>query len=257
MNNLRTIITLALIGLSTCLSSQSSYILPSGKKSIFINEVNRVTIIGTTESVAKIEIEGSQLAHPERAKGLRLVNGSGYDDNTDIGLSIVEEDDQMVIREVSNRSRRRYTIYVPSDYEVSYHITSNRGGGLIIEDVKAELDVSTLHNSITMTGVSGPMAIHSVHGRIEATFDKVNQTGPISIYSVHGHLDVSIPSQTKADVSMFSGHGEIYSDVDLKIDRKEGGQNLINISDVKATINGGGVKFSLKTQHSDIYLRNI
>jgi len=256
MKNIKLLFTLVFCMISISHLSQNTYTLPTGNKTIFLDEINRVSIIGTTENAATIEVDGRRHSRSDRAKGLKLINGLGLDDNTDIGLHVKEDGDQIVIREVSSRSHRRYTFYIPSDYVVTYHSTSHSGGKLTIEDVTAELDVSTLHNSIEMSGVKGPMAIHSVHGRIEAIFDQVNQSGPISIYSVHGHVDVSIPTSTKADLMISSGHGEIYSDVDMKIDTNQSGLKKISNSDIRAKVNGGGVKFSLKTQHADIYLRN-
>jgi len=257
MNKLQLVFTIVGFALSTCLSSQTSYTLPKGKKSIFFNEVNQVSIVGTTDNTARIEIEGSSSRHPERAQGLKLINGSGYEDNTDIGLSVEENGDELIIREVSNRSNQRYTFYVPVGYFVKYQATSNRGGKLNLENIEAELDISTLFNSISMSGVKGPMTIHSVHGRIEAIFDQLNQEGPINLYSVHGHLDISIPQNTKADLMMSSGHGEIYSNVDMKIEKNINGLNKISNGDIRAAINGGGVKLSIKSQHGDIYLRNL
>ena len=135
--------------------------------------------------------------------------------------------------------------------------------------MESEIEVTAQFNNIKLEGVAGPMSISTIHGNIDAIFSKVNQENPITIRSTHGHVDVSIPSNTKADIKMASGHGEMFTDFEIKIKESEptpeqnvegSGQsskscNCPNDQKVIGKINSGGVLVDLRTSHSNIYFR--
>ena len=95
------------------------------------------------------------------------------------------------------------------------------------------------------------MAVKSVYGSVEAFFQDVSQTGSISIHSVYDLIDVSLPSSTNAEIDLRTPWGQIYSNMDIKVD--DSGQ--LTQKAVSGTLNSGGVEISLKSGYDNIYLR--
>jgi len=239
----------------TSIWSQSSYTIDESSTKISILEVNRVTLVGTDDNKITIEIEGGGYVVPEKAKGLRLITPSGLTDNTGIGLHIEKDGDKHIVRSLSNKSSKRYIFNVPSTYFVHYESSGQYGKKLIIEDLKAELDASVGYNGVSLTGVTGPMAIHSLYGGIQADFESVSQKGPISLYSVYQDVDVTVPASTKAEFKLKVSYGDLYSDMDLQYPKSADGMTNLSGKNMGATANGGGVSFTIKSGYKNIYLR--
>ena len=84
----------------------------------------------------------------------------------------------------------------------------------------------------------------------------MSQQAPISISSVNGELDITIPSNTKADLVLSTFSGDIFTDMDIEFDKKsKEGLSIIGGNKIKGTLNGGGVDILLNTINDNIYLR--
>ena len=237
------------------INAQNSYTIDGSSGAIVLKEVKKVTLMGTTDGAVTIETDMEDEEDSDRAKGLRLINPAGLVDNTGIGLSIKEEDGKHVISEVSSKGGNRYTIKVPNGYAVHYECTGVNGGTLEIHDVGAELDVSVNYNSVELHGVTGPLAVHSVYGSIDANFTSVSQSGPSSLYSVYSHVDVSLPASTKANLHLSAAYGDVYSDMEVSYVEDENGMKNLSGRKMMATTNGGGVEFTIKSGYGNVYLR--
>ena len=102
---------------------------------------------------------------------------------------------------------------------------------------------------------TGPMAISSVHGAIDAVFSEISQANSISLYSVHNHVDVSVPASAKADFKLNSAWGEMFTDLDLDYGDTDGELKKVSRKKVVGKFNGGGVDFNITSTHNNIYLR--
>ena len=237
------------------ISAQESYTIDGASGKLTILEVNRVTLVGTDDNKVTIEIEGGGSVVPEKAKGLRLINPSGLTDNTGIGLSVEKDGDTQVVRSLSSKTGMRYIFKVPHDYFVHYESSGVNGKRLIVENLRAELDVSVNYNGVELSGVTGPMAIHSVYKSIEANFESVSQEGSISLYSVYQDVDVTVPSSTKAEFKLKVSYGDLYSDLDLEYPKGSDGMKNLSGKNMGAMANGGGVSFTIKSGYKNVYLR--
>ena len=59
----------------------------------------------------------------------------------------------------------------------------------------------------------------------------------------------------KANFRVSTGWGEIYSNLDIEIERDEGNMKRYGTNKVVGKLNGGGVSFEVKSSHGSIYLR--
>ncbi|MDN3588288.1 DUF4097 family beta strand repeat-containing protein [Pedobacter aquatilis] len=153
----------------------------------------------------------------ERAKGLRVITGSGFTDNTGLGIDVTSQGSEINVNTVNKELKGVLTIKVPQGVKVKFTNQSNMyHSDLILKNLKSEIEVSSSYNKIKLENNSGPMSVKSLFGSIDASF--LNEVkGPVSIISVYGHVDVSLPASVKANVELSSGYGKLYAADELKI----------------------------------------
>jgi predicted membrane protein len=248
--------TLILVALTSGLVHAQEYKLAKTTGTLAIKEVNSVVIEGTTGNEIIFVNKDHSNEKDERAEGLKVVSGYGLEDNTNIGLSVVEKNGVIEVRQLKKMDGPEIVIKVPKGITVSYSHTSPYGNDFEIKNFEGEIEVSTLHNGVTITNSTGPMTVKTVHGDIEAKLPATIKN-PISIVSVHGHVDVALPAGFKANLKLGTVYGELYLDPDFKIesDHKEGDDLVVHSSNVSGKLNGGGIEISLSSTHNNVYLR--
>lgn len=229
--------------------------LPKTSGKLLISEVNNVTVEGYDGK----EIIFSSLDGPrekdKRADGLRAISSMGLEDNTGIGLSVVDKGNTVEVYQLKKMSGPKVKIMVPKGVTVSYSHTSPYGSSIKINNVESEIEISTVHNGVRLDNVTGPMAVKTVHGSIDVIFGNTVKN-PVSIVSVHGPVDVTLPIATKANLSMATSYGEMFVDPAIKIEfEDQGDMRRLSSSKVNGKLNGGGIDFRLSSTHNNIYLR--
>jgi hypothetical protein len=222
---------------------------------LIVKEVNEVEFVGHSGSGVIIQAAAANKNDSERAEGLKLINGLGLEDNTNVGLNVEKEGDSNVIRELSSRNSRAYIIQVPKGVTIVYEHSSSYGDDVVFKNILGEIESTTNHNDVVLENVTGPITVNTVHGDIDGGFTTINQANPISIVSSHGDIDLSIPESTKANLKIDTSWGEIYSDLNIAIKPEEGKMKSYGGNNVAGTLNGGGVSFQIKSTHGNIYLR--
>ena len=248
-------LTMYLLAMCFVISQAQEHKLNMSSGKLIIKEVDRVTVEGYTGSEVIFSTDYVRKRNDERGKGLRPINGGGIEDNTDIGLSVVKTGNDAEVRQVSPNSKARYTIKVPKGVSIYYEHTTYHGKQVQFENVESEIEVSVHYNSVDLKNVTGPMAIKSVYGHIEAEFGSLNQTGSVSLYSTYDFVDVTLPTAAKANVTMSTPYGEMLTDMKIDMGTSEGEMTKLSSKKVTGTINGGGVDLSLKSSYKNIYLR--
>jgi hypothetical protein len=130
--------------------------------------------------------------------------------------------------------------------------------GVEVKSFSGELEIKTMISGIDLKDVTGPLTINSMSGPINIEFSTVNQSAPITITSYSAEIDITMPSNTKANLKMSSMNGDIYTDFDIKFKEDKETRGLRYIgggSNISGTINGGGVDVLLKALSDNIYLR--
>jgi hypothetical protein len=250
---LMTLLTVFSLNVTNAQSNEFKLDMSSGK--LMVKEINEIKFVGHSGSGVTITREGVNKETSDRAKGLKLINGLGLEDNTGIGLSAVKEGEGTTLTQISSNGDGRYLVKVPKGVTIVYEHSSPHGDDVIFKDIAGEIEATTNHSDIRLENVSGPLSINTVHGDVEGIFTTVNQSNALSIVSSHGDIDLSIPSATKADFRISTSWGEIYSDLDIKIDANQGSMKQYGGNKVIGKLNGGGVSFEVKSSHGSIYLR--
>ncbi|PZP48631.1 MAG: hypothetical protein DI598_09780 [Pseudopedobacter saltans] len=203
----------------------------------------------------------------ERADGLRLISGSGLKDNTGLGVSMEDKDNVVTVSYVSKRDHDDITIKVPNSMSITIKtsdVIHNRP--FEIKNFKGELEIGTVYNTINLENVTGPINAKTIYGSLTAKFAQ-SIKGPISLVSVYKFVDATIPSSLKANISLSTQYGNVYAAEGLDIKRDAvkakanddddltGMTDWSKSSDIKGTLNGGGIDFILKSSYGKIYLR--
>lgn len=212
---------------------------------------SRANVTVKTHSGKELLIKGgSHSTIPERAKGLKLVGENGTD-NTDVGYYVIKEGNNLIVRNLKKSERSE--IYLPASQNIS--VITNWHGDIEIIGFLGEIEASArLNGSVSVKEVSGPLTANTLNGTIDVVFSKVSQNSPITVYSTNGALDITLPSNTPADVLLSTTNGEIYTNFELIVPDKNG-LRAIASKNVKGSINNGGVKIQLKTTNGNMYLR--
>lgn len=248
------LLTAAALILSTVLFAQE-YKLAKSTGKLIIKDVNHLTIEGTTgNEIIFTSLDGSR-DKDSRAQGLRAVSNMGLEDNTGVGLAVLDKGTTYEVYQLKKMDGPRVKISVPKGVSISISHSSPYGDDITIRNVEGEIESSTVHSGIHLENVTGPMTIKTVHGEIEADFS-AGIKSPIILSSQHGLVDLTIPVATKATMTMSTNFGEIFVDPALKLEVETKGDMVkYSSSKVSGKVNGGGIDIELKSHHNNIYLR--
>ena len=193
----------------------------------------------------------------ERAKGLRPINASGLQDNTGLGINVVDKGNTIEVTPVG-RVGDKIKIKVPKGISISYSFSKAIGNSTAsFKNIESEIEVSVQYNKVNLENVTGPLTIKAVYGGVDVKFGQ-NIKGPVSLVSVYGYVDVSMSPATKANLKMNTSWGEILASSDFKIDiEKTGSGDMVSYSDnnIKGKLNGGGIDITLSSSYGKVYLR--
>ena len=250
----KNILTLALALTAATLFAQE-YKLAKSSGRLEIKEVNRVTIEGYNGNEIIFSSQDRSRDDDDRAKGLRAVSSMGLEDNTGIGLSVVEKGGSIQVNQLKKMDGPRVRIQVPKGVSVYFSHSSPYGNDVTFRNVESEIEVSTVHNGVHLENVTGPLNVKTVHGEIEADLS-ANLKSPISLTSTHGLVDVTIPQATKGNMNMSTTWGEIFVDPAFKLEIEPKSEWVkYGSGKISGKINGGGMDFTLSSVHNNVYLR--
>ena len=219
-------------------------------------EISRASlqITGYNGSELLIETKSEHAGPPERAKGLRPLS-TAANDNTGIGLEVQEAGGVMTIKK-AGRQDAEYKIKVPANASVKIEEDGWEGGDFSVNGVSGEVEINANNAEIKLENVTGPVVANATNGNIDVVFSRLNQDKPTHVNATNGHIDVTLPSDSKAKLSMSTINGETYTDFDIKLpDSDKGKKKAYYGSKTEGTVNGGGVEVTLHAINDNIYLR--
>jgi DUF4097 and DUF4098 domain-containing protein YvlB len=181
------------------------------------------------------------------------------------GLSVEEENNEVNINTESYMRPIDVTVSVP--VHTSLKLRAVNEGDIVVTGVNGELDVDDVNGSVTLTNVSGSAVAHALNGHLHATFTRVDPQKAMAFSSLNGDIDVTFPADLKANVSIRSDRGDVFSDFDVQLkaaasqpevedSRGKGGKYRVKIDKtVHGTINGGGPEIQFRNFQGQIYIR--
>ena len=181
------------------------------------------------------------------------------------GLSVEEENNEVNINTDSYMHPIDVTVSVP--VHTSLKLRAVNDGNIVVTGVDGELDVDDINGSVTLTNIAGSAVAHALNGHLYATFTKVDPQKAMAFSSLNGDVDVTFPADLKANVSIRSDQGDVFSDFDIQLKaassqpvvedgRGHGGKYRVKIDKtIHGTINGGGPEIQFRNFQGKIYIR--
>jgi DUF4097 and DUF4098 domain-containing protein YvlB len=181
------------------------------------------------------------------------------------GMVIEEEDNVIDIRTGSMMYPSDITLQVPR--HTMLVLKKVNKGDITVEQVRGEIEVNNINGNVNLNQVSGSVVAHALNGNVKVSLVDIEPDAPMSFSSLNGDIDVSFPADLKADVSMSTAHGEIFSGFDVKIDETRGRIPVDDSSEeegkvridgsIRGRINGGGAEMQFKAFNGNIYIRKL
>jgi hypothetical protein len=181
------------------------------------------------------------------------------------GLSVEEENNEVNINTESYMRPIDVSVSVP--VHTSLKLRAVNDGDIVVTGVDGELDVDDINGAVTLNNVSGSVVAHALNGHVHATLTKVDPQKAMAFSSLNGDIDVTFPADLKANVSIRSDQGDVFSDFDVQLQatapqpvvedsRRHGGKYRVKIDKtVRGTINGGGPEIQFRNFQGKIYIR--
>jgi hypothetical protein len=181
------------------------------------------------------------------------------------GLSVEEENNEVNINTESYMHAIDLIVSVPA--HTSLKLRAVNDGDIVVTGVDGELDVDDINGAVTLNNVSGSVVAHALNGHVYATLTRVEPQKAMAFSSLNGDIDVTFPADLKANVSIRSDRGDVFSDFDVQLkaassqpvvedSRGKGGKYRVKIDKtVHGTINGGGPEIQFTNFQGQIYIR--
>lgn len=176
-----------------------------------------------------------------------------------IELSASENNNRVEIETNSWKKAINLSIKIPANFDLE---VSTVHGKVDVTGISGAHEISAVHGPLTLKDMSGSIVSNTVHGDIIVNFVKVTPNEPMSFVTLHGNVDITFPEGIKATAKMRSDRGEIYTDYDMTVDRSkpevksDDGKYKVSINSwVYGDINGGGPEYTFKNMHGDIIIR--
>lgn len=195
---------------------------------------------------------------PREARGMKRVPMNAT------GLSVEEENNQVDIGTQSVQRTVDLTIQVPR--RSSLNLKTVNDGDISVTGVEGELDINDVNGNVTLKNISGAAVAHALNGDLKVTFDRINPQKAMAFSSLNGDVDVTFPPDLRANVSMASDRGDVFSDFDIQLDARvptqtpaptrDKGKYVVKVDkNVRGKINGGGQEIQFKNFNGNIYIR--
>ena len=181
------------------------------------------------------------------------------------GLSVEEENNEVNINTDSYMHPIDVTVSVP--VHTSLKLRAVNDGDIVVTGVNGDLDVDDVNGSVTLNNIAGSAVAHALNGHLTATFARMDGQKAMAFSSLNGNIDVTFPADLKADVSIRSDQGDVFSDFDVQLKaaaaqpvvedgRGHGGKYRVKgDKTVHGTINGGGPEIQFRNFQGQIYIR--
>ncbi len=117
-----------------------------------------------------------------------------------------------------NPASVEYTLTVPRTARLDEIKLIN--GELDVTGMRGEVNASCINGRLEAHNLSGRARLSTVNGRLEARFDQLSgQT--IDLNSVNGSVDLTIPSDSNAEISATTVSGNISNDFGLRVNHHQ------------------------------------
>jgi hypothetical protein len=205
---------------------------------------------------AKGRNAGNVFRPDPQAAGLRRISSGGF--------SVTENNNVVSVRNDRFGDSVMLDIQVPAKTNLKVDVMNSEN--LRLEGIDGDIEATVLNGGLTATNVAGSVVAHSTNGNVKVTMQRVTPQKPMAFTSVNGNVDVTLPTDTKANLKLRTTRGDIYTDFDVQMatsvtntngqdpPRRFGPRFRIDLETL-GSINGGGPDFEVRTVNGNVYIR--
>lgn len=113
----------------------------------------------------------------------------------------------------SNNLQAQFTISLPAGVLLD---VSDVNGDIRVTGITAPLTLATVNGRLDLAGI-GSVHGSTVNGSIAATYDSLDWTGKTSLSTVNGSIDVTLPAAPNASIHATTVSGSVSSDFPLQV----------------------------------------
>jgi len=179
-----------------------------------------------------------------------------------IQLSAQEKNNEIIVNTNSHKNTIDLNISVPHIFTLKLKTYHN--GDIVVRNVTGEMEISNINGDVILKDINGSAVVNTLDGDITIQFSEIFPDLPMAFTSIEGKIDVTFPQNVKVLVKMKSDNGEIFSDFNFEMVKRETnvdksnqtGLFKVSLEDwVRGKINGGGPELLFKTLEGNIYIR--
>jgi len=144
----------------------------------------------------------------------------------------------------NNPASVEYTLTVPRGARLDEIKLIN--GSLDVAGVSGEVRASCINGRLKARNLAGRSHLSTINGRLEAGFDQLAGS-PVELNSVNGSVELTIPSDSKAEIEASTISGGIDNDFGLHVNH----HRFVG-HDLRGELAGGGTRIELRNVNGSI-----
>ena len=148
----------------------------------------------------------------------------------------------------NNPAGVEYTLTVPREVRLDEIKLIN--GSLDVTGVSGEVRASCINGKLQAHNLSGRARLSTINGRLDARFDQLAGSA-LELNSVNGSVELTIPSDSKAEINASTVSGGIDNDFGLHVNH----HRYVG-HDLRGELAGGGTRIELKNVNGRIEVRH-
>jgi DUF4097 and DUF4098 domain-containing protein YvlB len=148
----------------------------------------------------------------------------------------------------NNPASVEYTLTVPRAARLDEIKLIN--GSLDVTGVSGEVRASCINGKLQAHNLSGRARLSTINGRLDARFDQLAGSS-LELNSVNGSVELTIPSDSKAEIDASTVSGGIDNDFGLQVNH----HRYVG-HDLRGELAGGGTRIELKNVNGRIEVRH-
>jgi hypothetical protein len=148
----------------------------------------------------------------------------------------------------NNPASVEYTLTVPRTARLDEIKLIN--GSLDVTGMSGEVNASCINGRLEAHDLSGRARLSTINGRLDARFGQLANNS-VELNSVNGSVDLTIPSDSKAELEADTVSGGINNDFGLHVNH----HNFVG-HDLRGELGSGGAHISLKNVNGRIEIRH-
>lgn len=148
----------------------------------------------------------------------------------------------------NNPASVEYTLTVPRTARLDEIKLIN--GSLDVTGMSGEVNASCINGRLEAHDLSGRARLSTINGRLDASFGQL-ASNSVELNSVNGSVELTIPSDSKAELEADTVSGGINNDFGLHVNH----HNFVG-HDLRGELGSGGAHISLKNVNGRIEIRH-